>query len=374
MHKLTAQGRAKLQRWPLSKLQHVHLEMGMQCNVRCAMCFQTDFHPPRKAADIIWRERLLPVYPQLKTLTITGGEPTIIAGATELLKFIVRDYPHIQLIASTNGIKLEGIWEEAFLQQGKVVNFSLNAITPERYRRVVQFGDYERAVGNLRRLIRRRKDMNSPLKIRISTVVMDDTVPELPDFVHWAGVEGVDQVLILTDCLHGASQHRPELVQQKIAEAYAAAARFPDLQLMDLNDFDWNYARQHGLPPVQPFQPQRQLQRPCPSAYQWLYIQSDGTAKWCCRSWYILGNLIDHDLPTVWNSPAAIRFRERMANMDFRDCALWCDMNCRPTGTAAATFRNALWLVKRDPRSLVKKGLRKFGFTTAQMPDKAEQT
>ncbi|MBI5059688.1 hypothetical protein HZB60_07915 [candidate division KSB1 bacterium] len=56
----------QIRHWPLEELRGVHVEMGKQCNVRCVMCYQTDFSPATKATDIIWKERLLPAYERAK--------------------------------------------------------------------------------------------------------------------------------------------------------------------------------------------------------------------------------------------------------------------------------------------------------------------
>ena len=162
-----------LRNWPLSHLREILIEMGKQCNVRCTMCYQTDFSPATRTAEIIWKERLLPAFPTAETLLISGGEPTILPGAKELLKTVTTNYRHLKLHTVSNGVLFRGIWEEAFLAQGGSINFSLNAVSPDLYAKVVQFGRYQDVVENIERLIARRDAIGSQLRLRISTVILD---------------------------------------------------------------------------------------------------------------------------------------------------------------------------------------------------------
>ena len=358
----------KLRHWPLRNLREIHIEMGKQCNVRCAMCYQTDFSPATKAADLIWKERLLPAYHAARTLTISGGEPTIMPAARELLELVMRNYSQLELNLVTNGVLFRGIWEDAFLKQGAFLNFSLNAIDPELYRQLVQFGKQDDVIANIDRLVKRRNETKSKLKIRISTVVLEQTLAEMPAFVQWAADHGLDQVLIFTDHLGQPLRQPPAVVQKQIALTYEAADRNPQLKLIHLDDFDGYYASLHGLSPVRPRPVMQKQPEPCPIALDTLFVNPDGAAKPCCKSWYLFGNLLKSSLAAVWNSERAYVFRKRMLNLDFRDCMVACDLNARPINPKAAQVRKAYWVVRRDPKSAVKKGLRKFGLTNAQQP------
>ncbi|MBK6910336.1 MAG: radical SAM/SPASM domain-containing protein [bacterium] len=110
-----------LQHWPLEYLRHLHLEMGQQCNVRCSMCYQTSFSPKDKLDDIVWKEKLLDAYAVIESITMQGGEPTVLPNCLELVRIITRDFPHVTLDTVTNGLMWNGEWEDAFLSQGKVL-------------------------------------------------------------------------------------------------------------------------------------------------------------------------------------------------------------------------------------------------------------
>ncbi|MBK6909331.1 MAG: SPASM domain-containing protein [bacterium] len=356
-----------LRNWPLSYLREIQIELGKQCNVRCIMCYQTDFSPATRAAEIIWKERLAPAYPNAETISFSGGEPTILPGAIHLLKTVLDGYPHLKLNAVSNGIQFKGIWEDAFLKMGGELNISLNAVSPDVYAKVVQFGRQQDVMANIDRLIARRASEGSNLWLRISMVVLDETVQELGDFIQWAADHGIDEVMFHTDYLSGIRRTPAETVRKHVAHAYDVADRNPQVRIQLLESFDRVFALQHGLEPIRPQAAKPRATRPCNIPFDYIAINPDGSAFPCCKSWYTIGNLVKSDLQTVWTSPAAYKFRRRMLGMDFGNCMVACDMNANPAHPKIADARKAVAVFRREPKSAVKKGLRRFGLTSAQI-------
>ncbi|MBI5059689.1 SPASM domain-containing protein [candidate division KSB1 bacterium] len=276
-------------------------------------------------------------------------------------------YTHLKLNMVTNGVLFRGIWEEAFLKHGDYLNISLNAIDPTLYGKIVQFGRQSDVISNIDRLVSQRNATSSSLKLRISAVILDDTVHEMADFVQWAADHGLDQALLFTDHFGTIRKHGPEQVQRFIAQAYEAADRNPQVKLLHLDDFDWYYARISGRSPVRPRASSTVKPQPCSVAFDTLFVNPDGAAKPCCKSWYLYGNLVESTIGEVWDSEAAFRFRKRMLRLDFRDCMVACDLNSNPINAKVAQLRKAYWLLKRDPNSAVKKAIRKFGLSSAQL-------
>ncbi len=219
-----------LRHWPLRELKRIFLDMGRQCNARCIMCYQTDFSPRTRMPQAIWEQTLRPAYEVAETLAISGGEPTVLPNCRELLKMIIADYPHLRVETVTNGVLFRGIWEEVFLAQGSYLNFNLNAIEPELYRRIVQFGNQEKVIENIGRIVRRKQETKSKLIVRISSVILDETIDEIPVFIQWAVDCGVDQAIFLTNHYRGVSTGNPRHVQMRIAEGYEIAERYPNFK------------------------------------------------------------------------------------------------------------------------------------------------
>lgn len=357
----------ELRNWPLEYIRHLHIEMGQQCNVRCSMCYQTDFSTKTKLPDVAWKEHLQPVYQHLQSITMQGGEPTILPNCRELVQMIVRDYPHVTLDTVTNGVLWNGIWEESFLAQGSAVNFSLNAIDPDLYAKVVQFGRYEDVIANIDRMVRRRQETGSKLIMRTSTVVLEETVHELPKVLEWSAEHGMDQVLFHTDPSLSAKPKDTRAVQKFVAEAYDVAEKYPHVRVIALNEFDWFYATVKKIEPVRPRELFKRAAGPCSLAFDNLFVSYTGFARPCCKTWFPLGNLIEDSIEKVWNGRAAFLFRKRMQNLDFRDCLTACDLNANPIDYRVSQLRKYYWVARREPNKVVDRAKRKLGLTNAQL-------
>jgi MoaA/NifB/PqqE/SkfB family radical SAM enzyme len=357
----------ELRHWPIERMKSMLLEMGAQCNVRCSMCFQTDFSPATKLADIVWKERLLPAYQHIENLTFTGGEPTILANCRKLIEMIIRDYPQIRLDTATNGLLFKGFWTDVFLKQGDCVNFSINSTNPETYARVVQFGKYGDVINNIENLIQQKRQRGSKLVVRISTVVTDDTVDELPSFAQWAVDHGLDQVLYNSDIVRSISRYDAAHIQKRIAETYEIIDKNPQVKILFVEDFDWFYASLHKIKPVRERTILTKERKPCHVAFDGLNLTYHGDVRPCCKTWCSFGNLVHNTLDEVWNSQAAYRFRRRMLNLDFADCSIPCDLNANPINAHLSNLRRAYWAVKRDPGKVGKKLIRKLGLSNAQI-------
>src|SRR5438128_19939 len=86
-----------------SGLERLHLIMGLQCNVRCTMCYQLDFSPKFNMGAEIWRDRLRDAFPYVKSVKLQGGEPTIMKNCREAAAYL-RDFPNVKLTVHTNGV------------------------------------------------------------------------------------------------------------------------------------------------------------------------------------------------------------------------------------------------------------------------------
>lgn len=351
-------------------LEDLHLEMGVQCNVRCSMCYQVDFSPSSQLPDVIWRDRLHPAYAAAKRLTIQGGEPTIMKNCHELLTLVRADYPHLKLLTVTNGQVLSALWENAFLEQGDHLNFSLNSIRKPVYQKLVQFGQHKKIMDNIDRMVRRKRETGSEVILRISMVILEETWDELPDFIQWGADHGLDEVIFLTDPTLIPRAAPPSAVRQKIQEAYGAVDRHPQIRVIHLTDFDSYYAGIHRLATVRSVRTEASNSCECPLAFSMLFVDHLGWARACCKSWYPFGNLTSTSVQEIWNGTRATRFRNRVRWRDYRDCLPSCDLNPNPASNFTAGTRRAYWAWRREPQNTVKKAFRKLGITTAQREEK----
>lgn len=338
------------------------------------MCYQVDFSPASQLPEIVWKDRLRPAYAVAKRLTIQGGEPTIMKNCRELLALVRKEYPELKLQTVTNGQVFDTLWEEAFLAQGDHLNFSINSVRSEVYKQLVRYGQHEKVIGNMERMVRRKRETGSDVVIRASTVILEETWEELPEFIQWGADHGLDEVIFLLDPTLIPRTPQPSAVRQRIQEAYAVADRNPHLRVIHLTDFDAYYARAKDIEPVRPSPAGTSFLRECPLAFNMLFVDHLGWARPCCKSWYPYGNLKTTSVEEIWNGSRAARFRKRIRQKNYRDCLQSCDLNTNPASDIVANAHRAYWAWRRDPQNVIKKGLRKLGLTSAQKkPPKAEK-
>ncbi len=219
---------------------------------------------------------------------------------------------------------------------------------------------------NVDRIVKRKRETGSAVQLRISMVIRDDTIDEMPVFVQWAADHGLDEVMLAADLVGRVTDTAATHVQTKIAECYAIADRNPGVTLVHLSEFDRLFAAEHRVAPVRPSAPGSRLASPCSIPNHTLLVSFDGIVRPCCVSWYVLGNLNAQSVYEVWSGDAARAFRGRMAAGDFRDCSLRCPYNARPVSRSISTLRQGLSSLRRNPRETGRKVLRRLGLTTAQ--------
>jgi len=122
-------------------IDYLRISVTDRCNERCVYCLPEGYRGGEHRADSLAREEILRIVRVAATLgfrkfRITGGEPLVRRDVPELIRGM-RNTPGVQRVGlSTNGTRLAPLavtLREAGLS---TVNISLDALTPEVYRRV----------------------------------------------------------------------------------------------------------------------------------------------------------------------------------------------------------------------------------------------
>ena len=103
----------------LDKIAHLQIAMGNQCNQHCIFCYQEDRSTKSKIDDKIWKYKLSSVYPYLESVTILGGEPTIMNNVKELTFLIYNKYSNIKLQTISNGRFFDDTGDHYLLRGGR---------------------------------------------------------------------------------------------------------------------------------------------------------------------------------------------------------------------------------------------------------------
>ena len=128
-------------------LHYLRVSLTDACNLRCVYCMPEDI-TFRPAATLLQDDEILTLVRVAASLGVdkirlTGGEPTIRRGVTELVRAI-NGIPGIQRIAmTTNGVRLGELaapLADAGLCQ---VNVSIDSLQPDRFRKITRRGNLD---------------------------------------------------------------------------------------------------------------------------------------------------------------------------------------------------------------------------------------
>lgn len=169
----------------------------LHCNLRCSMCFQSNYNANILDKDI-WKE-IKQLLPYTHEITFQGGEVTLDKDFRKFINSVeLRLHSHINISLITNGTILDKRLLEG-LSKVKLnyIVVSLNAATQETYTRITGKNFFNRVVGNLHRLSElTRHHPQGNFTLYTSFVVMRSNFHELPQFLKLSSDLGAEVQLL----------------------------------------------------------------------------------------------------------------------------------------------------------------------------------
>jgi sulfatase maturation enzyme AslB (radical SAM superfamily) len=330
---------------PFESLSRLHLIMGLQCNVRCTMCYQTDFSPKFNMPPELYKERLSEAYAHVSSVKLQGGEPTVMKNCKETA-ILLREHPNVKLTVITNGVLVDDFWHETFVAQGGNISVSINAATESAYDKIVVHGDYKRVVRNLERLLAARKG-KSPT-VGVTAVILKENFMELHSLIGLSEQMGLDYLELLVDpILSFAGLPSQADTLAEMGRCFEAKAR-SRVDVIGLDDF----ASKFVLPVA--FQGPPPVTKPmCGAPFHNVVVDWDGDVRVCCNTWVKMGNLYKTPLANILRGRRVRAFRAKMKDGDY----LWCSPNCPDNAapTKLSLAHKYAYELRADPRNFVVK-------------------
>ena len=336
----------------MSQVRRLHLEMGHFCNTRCIMCYQDDYI--KKMPELIWKKKLLPVYKNLDKLIIQGGEVTVMPEVKELIALVKKVNKKVKLGVLTNGLLFGDYWQNELIDNGFMVNFSLNAADEKTYKIMCKHSNYQKVLNNLKNLIKKRNETNSDLEIYISLVIWKENVHDLADFIRFGKKMGVDKVRFFMDINHLVADSN--VVEKSVGEAWKAYDE-EKIIVLGLASFYKYYCFVKKIKNIYSDRVDDVvMDNDC--YYPW--IECTGEVKGCCNVSSFCGDLNKNSFEEIWNSKQASVLRNCLIKGDFSQCAVHCPMVKNPKyGWTAAKFKAMLgdyfYKIKKNPVEMIKK-------------------
>src|SRR3989344_1605180 len=283
------------------ELKRLNIEISSKCNYRCVSCPNSRL--PRGNGNIdpdLFFKIFKETGDQISQVMLWNyGEPLLHPKISTLLKNI-RKYKCKKTI-STTGWKLEDFEDLSFMTSLDEIIISINGFTPEVY-------DIHQKGGNLAKVIRGVKRLapildKSKTKLIMQTVATRDNITQLVNAKDFARELGFHDISTKS---FNVMDNSPQTFQQFVPLG-TPYSRYKDNNLTT------------KLP--------ENVSPPC---LKWMVINWDGSVNPCCWDYqgkYVLGNVKDNGVYSIWKSLTAIKHRKKMKDRDFLDICLDCNGN-----------------------------------------------
>jgi cyclic pyranopterin phosphate synthase len=157
-------------------ITYLRISVTDKCNLRCRYCMPAEGVPMRRHEDLLSLEQLAEaaraaVGLGVARIRLTGGEPLVRRGITELVRMIAAIEGLHHLGMTTNGTLLAARARELRLAGLGSVNVSLDTLDPGRYHEITRGGSIQDALDG----VQAARTEGFPMKINM--VVLPDTAP-----------------------------------------------------------------------------------------------------------------------------------------------------------------------------------------------------
>lgn len=335
---------------PVPPPRQMYLGLTQRCDRTCTFCVSRSYD--FDLLDLAEIEKLAAeLGGDLDVIALTGaGEAMTHPNFWAALDMLCELFPRTRFKMNTSGMSL--VRKASRLVQYPISNItvSLNAVTRENYERFIGKG-LPVVLRGISTLVEARAAAGrADLRLCLSMVLMNSTMPELPDMATLAFRLGVEEIqgimLMLNDAglVHESPFHRQEETNKWLDRTASRAAqlgvsaslppRFGQV-LRDQDDQVASLPTTHG--------------HRCVEVFSTIYVRPDGKVMPCPYFDDTLGDTRDSTLPHIWNGPEYERLR---AGLRHGDRLPQCEHCCGFSEGGSVDDYASHWLGRRIPTRL----------------------
>ena len=318
--------------------KNLYLETTNRCNLRCKGCilYKGNWEPDR---DISFDEltMITDQLPDLEQIILHGvGEPLLNPDLPQMIRHLKNR--NVYTLFNSNGILLDEGWQHDLVDAGlDELRVSLDAATPEGYRKIRSNSEFYRIVQNLRSFLNLQSNQQvSHPRLSLWFLGTEDNILELPEFVQLANDIGIRDIYL------------QRLVYFQDNDGYGLARSTRSLQNSDgtygeLIQKSQELATRLGIRfnasglcrPGESIQSEARAKSPWMKCYRpstLVYITANGNLLPCCIAPFstidfasiVLGNVFETSLEQLWHGARYKTFREKLQSSKPPKCCQGC--------------------------------------------------
>jgi radical SAM protein with 4Fe4S-binding SPASM domain len=309
----------------------VYIEVTNTCNLLCQTCPITFMD--LEARDVLSYDKFLAIvgqFPRIERAVLHGiGEPLLNKALPRMISYL-KQHKGSHVLFNSNATLLKPDWQRHLIEaQLDELRVSLDAATPETYRKIRGAPAFDKIIENLRGMVATKAALRSTLpKLSLWCTGMKENISELPDLVRLAARLGIGEVylqrLVFYDEGHaiGLARANQSLygLSEKYAEDIIAECERLSQELGVRLEASGATTPRHSLAKDQADPaPWRACQRP----WTVTYVTVNGNILPCCIAPFatsdyqsiILGNLFARPFDEIWNGERYQEFRTGLQSL-----------------------------------------------------------
>lgn len=331
---------------PITQLAKVYIEPTNRCNLTCRTCIRNAWEEPQGDMTSGTFDRLvanLKEVPSRPDVFFGGfGEPLLLQNIAEMVAQVKAIAGKVELI--TNGILLTEQRSRDLIEAGlDTLWVSVDGVTPESYADIRIGAELPKVLENIQRMAILRHETTRRTEIGISFVAMRRNIADLPALIRLGPKLGISRYMI-TNVFPYTEEMCEEMLCSRAVDGEDSTPS-PWAPRIDLPRIDLNEASQDAL--LQTLRNRHnvrwngvkhgQSRGRCPFIEKGaITVCWDGAISPCLALMhsyptylngqdrtirrYLLGNLADRDLNSIWEAPDYVAFRKRVQEFDFAPC------------------------------------------------------
>jgi len=269
-------------------------------------------------------------FPRIERAVLHGiGEPLLNKALPQMITYL-KQHKGSHALFNSNATLLKSDWQRSLIEaQLDELRVSLDAATPETYRKIRGAPAFDRIVENLRSMVATKVAMGSTLpKLSLWCTGMKENIAELPDLVRLAARLGISEVylqrLVFYDEGHTIGLAREDqslygLTNGYVEEIIAECERLSQELGIRLEASGATTPRNSLAKDQTDPAPWRECQRP----WTVTYVTVNGNILPCCIAPFatsdyhsiVLGNLFDRPFADIWNGTRYQEFRTGLQSL-----------------------------------------------------------